>query len=114
MVNLPVSHRIDRRESSGTGILPDSGGTGILPVRVAFGDLPVRMSYESQLIRRRVPCFDPLGQSMLHPDASGMKHGTRETHENHLGFVSRHDKTHGQDARATGSSMPVPAGLGRS
>ena len=24
---------------------------------------------------------------MLHPDASGMKHGTRETHENHLGFV---------------------------
>ena len=25
---------------------------------------------------------------MLHPDASGMKHGTRETHENHLGFVS--------------------------
>ena len=29
-----------------------------------------------------------LGQSMLHPDASGMKHRTRETHENHLGFVS--------------------------
>ena len=25
---------------------------------------------------------------MLHPDASGMKHGTRETHENYLGFVS--------------------------
>ncbi len=24
---------------------------------------------------------------MLHPDASGMKHGTRETHENYLGFV---------------------------
>ncbi len=43
--------------------------------------------YESQLIRRRAPCFDPLGQSMLHPDASGMKHGTRDTHENHLGFV---------------------------
>ena len=47
-----------------------------------------RKSYESQLIQRRVPCFDPIGQSMLHPDASGMKHGTRETHENYLGFVS--------------------------
>ena len=47
----------------------------------------VGVLYESQLIRRRVPCFDPLGQSMLHPDASGMKHGARETHENHLGFV---------------------------
>ncbi len=43
--------------------------------------------YESQLIQRRVPCFDPIGQSMLHPDASGMKHGTRETHENYLGFL---------------------------
>ncbi len=24
-----------------------------------------------------VPCFVPIGQSMLHPDGSGLKHGTR-------------------------------------
>ncbi len=27
---------------------------------------------------------------MLHPDASGMKHGTRSTPENYLGFVYEH------------------------
>ncbi len=35
------------------------------------------LSHALQLIRGRVPCSDPIGQSMLHPDASGMKHGTR-------------------------------------
>ena len=89
-----------------------------MTVRWQNGDVVTILSYESQLVRRRAPCFDPLGQSMLHPDGSGMKHGARETQENHLGFVSqtgppdsgtgilpvrtpRRDDPHGQDARAT-------------
>ena len=37
---------------------------------------------------------------MLHPDASGMKHGTRETHENYLGFVSDIALEEFEDGRA--------------
>ena len=62
-------------------------------VECSRGSLVVRVTrdardlYASPLIRRRVPCFHAIGQSMLHPDTSGMKHGTPQTHENHVEFV---------------------------
>ncbi len=70
--------------------------------------LSFHLSYESQLVRRRVPCFDPLGQSMLHPDASGMKHGTRATPENRLGFVLQATSAHARHLRLPGNdSRPL-------
>ncbi len=58
-------------DSAGGTVLVMTKGTGKMPVPPEVG-----FCYASPLIRRRVPCFDPIGQSMHHPDASGMKHGT--------------------------------------